>query len=295
MLLSIAIIGFNAYAQEFNFNVTLNSEKATTTDKKVFESLELTLKDFLNSQKWTEDEFEPEERIDCNVQLTIIEELSANSFKADFIIRATRPVFNSDYQTTLLSYADKGITFEYEPYQPIEYSDNVFTTNLASILAFYSYTILGLDYDSFSPYGGEKYFQKAQDILNAVPPNLTGTYKGWRALDGNRNRYWLIESILSPRTRKLRQAMYDYHRQGLDVMAENVDLGRAKLSKVLDVVEEVNKNYPNAMIIQMFTLAKGDEIVEIFKGGNKNQQDKAIRILTRLDASSANKYRKIRG
>ncbi len=282
-------------AQEFNYNVRLNFEKAQTTDPKVFESLELALKNFLNNQKWTNDEYEPEERIDCNIQLTITEELSATAFKADMAVQASRPVYGSDYQTTLISYVDKGVVFEYEVFQPLEFSDNVFNDNLTSILGFYCYIILGMDYDSFSPFGGEAHFQKAQDILNSVPPNATSRYKGWRQLDGNRNRYWMIESILSPRTRNMRQAMYNYHRLALDVMANDVAVGRSAMHSALKEMEKVSKSYPNAMIVQMFALAKGDEIIEVFKGGTRQEQNDVIRIMSKIDAANASKYRKIRG
>lgn len=288
-------ISSNIVAQEFNFNVKLNSEKAQTVDPKVFESLELALRDFLNNQKWTVDEYEPEERINCNLLLTISEELSETSFKADLAIQATRPVFNSDYQTALISYVDKGVLFEYEAFQPLEFGDNIFNSNLTSVLAFYCYVILGADYDSFSPFGGEDHYQKAQDILNNVPPSATSRYKGWRSLDGNRNRYWLIESILSPRTRNMRQAMYSYHRLALDTMADDVDGGRAAMMAALKEMDKVNKGYPNAMIVQLFALAKGDEIIEIFKGGSRQQQNDVIRIMSKIDAANAAKYRKIRG
>lgn len=291
LLLITSVLG----AQEFNYQVKLNFEKAQTTDPKVFESLEIALRDFLNNQKWTNDEYEPEERIDCNLQVTISEELSATSFKADIAIQATRPVFNADYQTALLSYVDKGVIFEYEAFQPLEFSDNAFNSNLTSLLGFYCYVILGLDYDSFSPFGGEEHFQKAQDILNTIPPNLTSRYKGWRSLDGNRNRYWMIESILSPRTRNMRQSMYDYHRTALDNMAADKDAGRASMHSALKELEKVSKGYPNAMIIQLFALAKGDEIIEIFKGGTRQEQNDVIRVMTRLDPSNASKYKKIRG
>jgi len=291
----ILCISFGSFAQEFNFQVKLNSEKAQTVDPKVFESLELALRDFLNNQRWTDDEFEPEERIDCNVQLTITEDISATSFKADLAIQGTRPVFGSDYQTALMSYVDKGIVFEYEAFQPLEFTENAFNSNLTSILGFYCYVILGMDYDSFSPLGGEAHYQKAQDILNTVPPGATGRYKGWRSLDGNRNRYWMIESILNPRTRDMRQAMYDYHRSGLDTMVENKDVARATMLAALKKIEKVSKSYPNAMIVQMFALAKGDEIVEIYKGGTRQEQSDVIRIMSRIDAPGASQYQKIRG
>ncbi|MGB1217346.1 MAG: DUF4835 family protein [Saprospiraceae bacterium] len=282
-------------AQELNFNLSLNTQQATQADPKVFESLEVALKEFLNNQVWTDDKFEIEERIECNIQITLTKEINVNTFQADIAFQSTRPVYNSDYQTAMLTYVDKNVQFQYEAFQPIEFSDNQFNSNLTSVLAFYVYVILGSDYDSFSPFGGEKHYQKAQTIVNNVPPASAGRYKGWRSLDGNRNRYWLIESILSPRTRSLRQAMYDYHRLGLDETSGNVSKGRAAMIDALRAVEKVSRDYPNAMILQVFALAKGDEVVEVYKGGTRKEQNDAIRIMSRIDASSAAKYRKIRG
>ncbi len=290
----VGFLSLQIQAQEFNFNVSMNTQKASATDPKVFESLELALRDFLNNTQWTTEEYLPEERIECNLQLTITQELSATSFTCDLAIQATRPVYNSDYQTALLSYVDKGINFEYEAYQPLEFGENVFNSNLTSVLGFYVYIILGMDYDSFTAFGGEAHYQKAQDILNNIPPTAAGQYKGWRSLDGNRNRYWMIESILSPRTRKMRQAMYDYHRLALDIMSESMSEGRAVLAKTLSSIEKVNSAYPNSMVMQMFALAKGDEITEIFKGGTRREQSDAIRIMSKIDPSNASKYRKIR-
>ncbi len=294
LLILVCFLSIKLFAQEFNFNITLNTQKAQSTDPKVFESLELALKDFLNTRQWTADEFLPEERIECNLQLTITQENSATSFTADIAFQATRPVFNSDYQTPLISYVDKGVNFNYEAYQPLEFSDNIFNSNLTSVLGFYVYIMLGLDYDSFSPFGGEAHFQKAQDILNNIPPEVANSNKGWRSLDGNRNRYWIIESILSPRTRNMRQAMYNYHRLGLDVMAEKIDEGRAMIARALSDVDKANNSYPNSMVVRLFTLAKGDEATEIFKGGTRKEQNDAIRILSKIDPSNSSKYRKIR-
>ncbi len=290
----ITCISISSFAQEFNFNISLNTQKAQATDPKVFESLELAIQDFLNNQRWTEDVYEVEERIDCNLQIAIVEELSATSFKADITLQASRPIYNSDAQTILMSHVDKNIVFEYEAYQPLEYAENLFNSNLTSVLAFYCYVILGMDYDTFSPLGGEAHYQEAQNILNNIPPNAASTYKGWRSLDGNRNRYWMIESILSPRTRNMRQAMYEYHRLALDVMADDVASGRAIMIGALKKIEQVASGYPNAMILQMFANAKGDEVVEIFKGGTRQEQNDAIRVMSKIDAANAAKYRAIR-
>ena len=282
------------FGQEMNFTVKINTQKLQTVDPKVFETLENTMREFLNSTKWTEDVFEPEERINANIQLTIQEERSATSFKADLAISASRPVYGSSYETALLNHIDKDVTFVYEQYQPLQFSRNSYNDNLSAVLSFYVYIILGMDYDSYSLLGGEEYFQTAQDIVNSVPQNAAAANPGWQSIEGNRNRFWMIENILSARSRLYREAMYNYHRQALDIMHEDVATGRAIMLESLDDVGKVNQTYPNSMIIQMFNNAKSQEIIEIFKGGDRTQQDKLIRLMSRIDASNSSKYRSIK-
>lgn len=283
----------SSFAQEVEFQITINTPKLQTTDPKVFEDLRGNLENFLNNQKWTDHEYQQEEKIQCNIQLTIREEVSATSFRADLNIQSTRPVYGSSYETALLTHVDKDVEFTYEQFQPLEYSKNVYNDNLSSILSFYIYIILGLDYDSFSPLGGDDYFQSAQDILTTVPPNVTDKVKGWRSLDGNRNRYWIIENILTPRVRPMREALYDYHRGGLDLMNEDDAKGRASIMKALEEIERVGRSYPNSMIVQMFFNAKRKELVEIFKGGTRSEKTRAVQIMSKLDAANAIEYRKI--
>lgn len=279
-------------AQELNCNVRINIQKLQTVDPAVFETLEQSIRDFMNNTSWTNEDFAQEERIDCNILLTIQEELSPTSFSASLNIQSSRPIFNSDYQTALLNHIDQDIQFTYQQFQPLQFSANTFNDNLSPVLSFYAYVILGLDFDSFALYGGEPYFQTAQDILNATPQN--GQFKGWRSMDGNRNRFWMIENLLSPRVRPYREAMYNYHRYGLDAMAEKPNEGRAVIAQYLDNLQDVYQNYPNSMILQMFLNSKSDEIIEIFKRGTPDEKTKAIRIMTRIDATNANEYRTIR-
>jgi hypothetical protein len=294
LFLFFALATVGVQAQELTFSVKINTLKLQTVDPKVFATLEQAIAEFLNNQKWTEDVFETKERINCNLVLTIQEELSPTSFKADLAIQASRPVYGSTYETRMLNHLDKEVTFSYEQFQPLIYSKNVFNDNLSSILAFYVYIILGMDYDSFSLFGGDEHYQTAQEILNTVPQNVASSAAGWRSVEGNRNRYWIMENILSPRVRPLRQGLYEYHRQGLDMMANDVNTGRAILLQALEEVDKVNQSYPNAMIVQMFSNAKSDEIVEIFKRGTRQEQDRVVQIMTKVDATNASKYRNIR-
>jgi hypothetical protein len=293
-LIVCTLIFSGLYGQELNFTVKINTQKLQTVDPKVFETLESTMREFLNSTKWTDDVFEPEEQINCNIQLTIQEERSATSFKADLAISASRPVFGSSYETALLNHIDKDVTFVYEQFQPLQYSRNAYNDNLSQVLSFYVYIILGMDYDSFSLLGGEPYFQTSQDIVNSVPQNAAAANPGWQSIEGNRNRFWMIENILSARTRLYREAMYNYHRQALDIMADDVATGRAIMLEALEDIGKVNQTYPNSMIVQMFNNAKSQEIIEIFKGGDRTQQDRLIRLMSRIDASNSSKYRSIK-
>ena len=181
----------------------------------------------------------------------------------------------------------------YEQFQPLIFAQNSFNDNLTSILGFYVYLILGLDYDSFSPLGGELYLQEAQNIINTIPSNVADQNKGWRPVDGNRNRYWILENLLSPKVKDLRFALYDYHLKGLDIMPKSQDLGRANILKAMQSIERVGKAYPNSMIIQMFFNAKNNKIVEIFKEGTASEKTEIVRICTKLDPVNAIKYRKI--
>ncbi|HKK77886.1 MAG TPA: DUF4835 family protein [Saprospiraceae bacterium] len=291
-LLLLLLSGFTLEAQELNCNVRINIQKLQTVDPAVFETLEQSIRDFMNNTSWTQEDFAQGERIDCNILLTVQEELSPTTFKASLAIQSSRPIYNSDYQTALLNHIDQDVQFSYQQYQPLQFSTNTFNDNLSSVLSFYAYIILGLDFDSFALYGGEPYFQTAQDILNTTPQN--GQFQGWRSMDGNRNRFWMVENLLSPRVRPYREAMYNYHRYGLDVMAEQPNEGRAVIAQYLDNLQDVYQNYPNSMILQMFLNAKSDEIIEIFKRGTSDEKSKTIRIMSRIDATNANEYRTIR-
>lgn len=287
-LLAICSTGFS---QEVNFTVKINVQKLQTADPRIFETLEQAVAEFLNSTKWTEDIFEVNERINCNLLITLQEELSPTSFKADMAVQASRPVYGSNYETVLLNHIDRDVVFTYEQYQPLQYSKNSFNDNLSSILAFYTYVILGLDYDSFALYGGEPYFLAAQDIVNTIPQGIASSSPGWRSVDGNRNRFWIVENMLSPRIRPFREAMYTYHRLALDIMHENVAKGRSIMSESLESVLKVNQTYPNSMAIQMFINTKSQEVMEIFKLGTPAEKEQVVRVMSRIDAANTARYR----
>ena len=285
---------FSMNAQELNVTVRTNTQKLQQADPKVFETLRQEVADFMNNQKWTDDEFQPEERIEATILITVQEEISPIAFKADFAIQASRPVYGSDYETPLLNYIDKNVTFVYEQFQPIQFAKNRFNDNLSSALGFYAYAILALDYDSFSPFGGEEHLQTMQEIVNTVPESQASANPGWRAIDGDPSRYFLMENLNSPRVRDFRQAWYEYHRQGLDVAANDVGTSRAIIAAALEQVKAVDRAYPNSMIIQIFSDTKSEEIREIFKLGDPQQKQTVINVMTTIDATNASTYRAIK-
>lgn len=282
-------------AQEFNTKVIVNTPQLQTADPKIFNTLKTSIRDMFNNTKWTEDQFEPEERIEVTLTLNITEEISATAFKANLAINASRPVFNSNYETVIFNYQDQDIQFTYEEYQPVEFSKNVFQDNLSSILGFYAYTLLGLDYDSFSELGGDTYFQEAQNIVSTIPSNVAQSVGGWTSIEsGQRNRYWLIENILNPRMIPYRKAMYLYHRGGLDRMADDLGSGITACATAITQIAEAHKAYRNTLIVQIFTLSKGTEILQIFVGAEQTQKQRVYRAMIQVDAANASKYNVLR-
>ena len=294
LLLFICLIAFNrTQSQEMNFQVKVNVPKLQTTDPKVFEDMQQQIEEFLNTRKWTENVYEPSERINANIQINITDELSATEFSGSIQIQASRPIYGSTSETVLLSHNDKDFQFTYQQFQPIQFSNNSYQDNLSSILGFYVYFILGLDGDTFAPFGGEEYFRRAQEIVNTIPTNVANTLRGWRSQDGNRNRYWMQESMLNPRLRPYRQGMYDYHIRGLDIMHKDVETAQLVMAKVLEDVGKADKSYPNSMSLQVFANSKSNEIIDIFKVADSASKSKVKKVMTKLDAANAAKYRSI--
>lgn len=284
-------------AQELNVTVKVNYQQVQLVDPSVFATLEQAITEFLN-QKWTSDIYEIEERIDCNFILTLQKELSATSFEMNLAVQSSRPIFGTDQSTPLLNTIDGYVTFDYQQFQPLQFSENRFDNNLTSVLAFYVNIILGMDYDSFSPSGGEPFFQKAQEIVNNVPSGLYGTYLGWSSTDasnsrGSRNRYWIMENFLSPRMKPFRLGMYQYHRLGLDMMTQDVNQARASIAEVISTIGQVDQSYPNAILTQLFLNAKRLEVIELFKRGTNTERTTVRQVMTRVDPSNGAEYRNL--
>lgn len=273
-------------AQELNFNVKVNAARVQISDKNIFLDMEKAFAQFLNTRKWTNDVFASKERINCNLVINIDEMPSIGNFKATVQVQAARPVYDSNYQTLLLNFADRDWVFEYVQSQPLDFSDNNFTNNLTAMLGFYSYIILGLDYDSFEKLKGNPYFEKAFNIVtNAQQSN----FPGWKQFDSNRNRYWLAENLVNQQVLPLREAIYLYHRQGMDTFSKSPEDARKNILEALKNIRKVNQVKPNTIAIIAFFDAKTDEIINIFSEGDMQVRREAYTILSALDPTKIGK------
>ena len=279
-----------ASAQEMNCQVQVLTNQIQTSDRKVFETLQQSLFEFVNNRRWSSDQYLQHERIECSMLINITERISTDEFKATIQIQSRRPVFSTSYNSPLLNYIDKEFTFRYVEFQPLDYNETQFLTNLTSVVSYYVYIFLGFDYDSFSPDGGTPYFQKAQNIVNQAQ-NAVET--GWKAFEGTQNRYWLTEEITNPQFKPLRECMYQYHRKGLDAMSEKVAPARAQILEALKKLRKVNQDKPGSFALQVFFLAKSDEIINIFSQANPDEKNQVITLLAEIDPANYNKYEMI--
>ncbi len=277
-------------AQEFLADIRVTAPTIEGTDRRVFESLQQALYDFINNRKWTNINFKNQERIECSILITVKERVSSDEFKGTINLVLRRPVYKSSYNSVLLNYVDESFQFRYIESQPLDYIENSYSSSLTSTVAFYLYYFLGMDFDSFSLYGGDPFFRVAESIVNAAQ---NASERGWKAFDGNRNRYWLVENMTNPAYRPLRQFLYEYHRLGLDVMSEKPDEGRAKVGETLSFLEQTWRERPNLLMLQLFLDAKRDEIINVFSQGSPQEKTKAVNIMREIDPANASKYEKI--
>jgi hypothetical protein len=296
LLLLLFCLYFVSWGQEIQARITINSSRVSSQiDKKVFQTLQTALNNFLNNRKWTTEAFQPNERINCNFLLNINQATEANVYKASLTIQAARPVYNTSYETPLINFMDDAVTFKYVEYQQIEFNENriggsdALASNLSATLAFYVYIIIGLDFDSFSLRGGDAYFQKAQNIVNNSPEGRD--VSGWRAFDGLRNRYWLMENLTNNRYAMIHDAFYSYYRLGLDFMYENETAARTAIMNTISLLNTVNNDIPNSMIIPFFFQGKANELVRVFKKAPPEEKRMAQEMLVKLDITNANLYK----
>ncbi|MEB0261087.1 MULTISPECIES: DUF4835 family protein [unclassified Mucilaginibacter] len=292
--ITLAVLFFTccaAHAQDLNARVKVVAPKIQVTNKRALQTLQTAMKDFLNGRKWSADEIAPQERIDCNFVLNITAWDGSSTFSGELQVQSSRPVFNSTYTATLVNINDKDFDFTYTEGQTIDYSDQNFQSNLSSVMAFYAYIIVGMDYDSFSKYGGTQYFANAQTIaINAQ----TTSFKGWKAFDNNLNRYWLVENLNNKIYSNLREFIYNYHRNGLDIMADNASKGRKYIGSILPVLSQVDRKRLGSYFPLAFFTAKNAEFVSIFSNGSPQERMQAMNILSLADPANGGKYQSLK-
>jgi hypothetical protein len=283
----------SAVSQELRCNVTVNSSKIQGTNKSIFSTLQTSLSDFMNGTKWTNHSFTEEERIDCSFFITV-NEYSSSRCNGSLQVQARRPVYNSSYQTIILNHVDEDFSFDYIEFDRLDFDLRTFKSNITSLMAFYAYLILGIDYDSFSLKGGSQFFENAQIIItNAQREN----YQGWNPYENanRKNRYWIIENILSNASGYERNAYYRYHRLGLDQLADDGIEGRKQILQALtDIKRSFEEQSETSMpYIRLFFDAKADELINIFAEAPKNDKETAHKLLISVDSFNPNKYLKL--
>jgi hypothetical protein len=285
---------YTLQGQELRCQVQVVSQQIQGTNKQVFQTLQNAIFEFMNNRVWTDHVYAMEERIECNLMFNITKQLSADEFEGTLTVQARRPVFNTNYSTTTLNFVDNDIRFRYVEFAPLEFDLNTHTSNLTSILAFYAYYILGLDYDTFSLFGGTRYFENAERIvLNAqnVPES------GWKPLDdlAHKSRYWLVKDIIDPEYEPVREFNYKYHRLGLDVMDEKVAEGRAEITSSLELLQQVYRKRPDPYmyLLRLVFDSKVDEIINVYTESYPEERSRAHTILTEVDKPHTTKYKAI--
>ena len=292
LIIGFILISNVMFGQELNCRIQVISQQIQSSNKRIFESMQKDLYEFINNRKWTDNVFSNDERIECTILINLTDQLSADEYKGTMQIQSNRPVFNTNFNSVLLNYKDNDIQFRYVEFQPMEFNENSSVSNLTSLLAYYVYVIIGLDYDSFSPSGGTPYFQKAEKI---VTNSQNATEKGWKSFEGQKNRYWLIENIMNSKYGPVRDFYYRYHRLGMDVMAEKSADGRTEIAEDFKLLQKVFREKPSQFMnyLQLVFDSKSDEFVNVFSESYPDEKARVNAILKEIDPANSTKYQKI--
>lgn len=283
-------------AQELNAKVTVVANRiGNTVNRSTFLTLQTALNNFLNNRKWSADSYAPNEKIDCNFLLNLDQTSEQNVYSASLTVQAARPVFNTSYLSPLINFKDDNVIFKYIEFQIMEFNDNrvggndALVANLTAVLAYYANLIIAFDKLSFAPKGGDVYFLKAQNIVNNAPDGRG--INGWKAFDGIRNRYWLVENMLNARYNIMHDVYYNYYRQGMDKLYEDENVARTELLNVLNLLTNFNNENPNTMINQFFFQGKSQELIKIFSKANPADKSRASELLQKLDITNSGTYK----
>ena len=299
-LFAIASISFTSDAQEINCKVSIRHDRISNVDQQVFTDMERAIASFINTRKWTTDEYATQEKIDCTIMFNLTAKIDGmqDAYEATMNIQATRPVYNTGYTTSLINFVDKDANFKFNQFSPLVFDDNrvsatgdAIADNLSATLAYYIYLLLGLDYDSFANNGGNIYFKKAQNVVNNAPEGKG--VRGWKAVDGNKNRYWLIDQIMSPRFIDFHKYWYTMHRLGFDQYYDKPVEARKNILSGIGMLQKLNRDNPNAILVQFFFNAKSTELINLIADMSVAERQQYITQLAQTDVTNAQKYQNL--
>ena len=293
IILLISFPGF-AKSQELNCNVQVSAQMIQGSNREIFTNMQRDVYEFINNTVWTNHLFSYSERIDCNMLINLTEQISGDEFKGTIQIQLSRPAFNTTYNSTMLNFVDNNFQFKYVEFQTLEFDPSAHRANLISVLAYYVYIILGVDYDSYSLLGGTEFFQMAEKIVTNAQ---NAPESGWKPYDGsrNRNRYWLVKNILDSEYEGLRQFIYEYDINGLDRMESRIGEARNNMAESLKLIQEVFRKKPDPFMyfLQIIVDSKSDELINIYSEAFPEEKSRVVQILTEIDPANKAKYEKI--
>lgn len=293
-VVALVAMSISLGAQELKCTISINSEQVQGSNKAVFTTLQQSMEEFVNTQRWTNMTFQEKERIECSMMI-VVKSVQDNMFVCEFTCQSRRPVFGTTYTTPTLNIKDANFTFTYQEYDRMEFQTNTFTSNLTALVAYYCYLIIGHDMDSFAKLGGTPYFQVCEDIVTSAQSASIDNAEmvGWKAFESNRNRYALTNNLMDEAFKKYRAYYYDYHRHGLDEMVNNVANGRARIAKDIKVLKEAYNARPATYLVGTFLDAKADELVNIFKSGTAEEKKMVYELLMDIDPTRQDTYENI--
>ena len=293
-ILALIAMSIAMTAQELKCTISINSEQVQGSNKAVFTTLQQSMEEFVNTQRWTNMTFQEKERIECSMMI-VVKSVQDNMFVCEFTCQSRRPVFGTTYTTPTLNIKDANFTFTYQEYDRMEFQHNTFTSNLTALVAYYCYLIIAHDMDSFAKLGGTPYFQICEDIVTSAQSASLDNAEmvGWKAFESNRNRYALTNNLMDEAFKKYRAYYYDYHRHGLDEMVNNVANGRARIAKDIKVLKEAYNARPATYLVGTFLDAKSDELVNIFKSGTADEKKMVYELLMDIDPTRQDTYENI--
>ncbi|MBO7499151.1 MAG: DUF4835 family protein [Bacteroidaceae bacterium] len=293
LLLFVAglMVASPASSQELDAKVVINASKIQGTDNSVFTTLETAISEFLNTRKWSNAQYSNKEKIACSFNFIVNEYANEGAFDCELMVQSNRPVFNTSYNTVVFNFRDPAVSFNYVEFDKLEFADDIVTNNLTAVLAYYAYLIIGLDLDTFAPKGGTDILQKAENVVNNAQMLDVG---GWKAYADDKNRHAIINDYMNGSLEPLRQLLYDYHRGGLDEMAQNAERGRSNITTSLTLLQKAKENKPLSALPGLFTEIKQEELLNIYSKGTSKEKEDVSKILTSVNPSLANEWEEIK-